>query len=321
MVAAVRQRLHPAEAVLSRSLRAAPLLAVAALLSACSSSSGGNGGATQSAPARTAGAAPSGPSVTPAPPGALVLAVIGDYGGCAVDCSEEQKVADMVHAWNPAAIVSVGDNSYDGSDRAAADVLPYAADIASGRFLPALGNEDYGDGCKPTAATALTQVLRRPRHFVAALGGGLADLFVTDTECGEPDGNTPTSTQARQLQAAVARSVARWRIVVGHRSPFSSGPSHGTPSASWLAPPGTDLVLTGHDHNFEELAAGATHYVIDGAGGHGLHPQCQPACSPLSVWRDAAHFGAVRLVITQQALRVEYVATGGIVLHTFTLKR
>lgn len=289
------------------------------MLSACSSSSGANALATQRPPAHTA--TPSGPRITPAPPGALVLGVIGDFGGCAVDCSEEQKVADMVHSWKPAAIVSVGDNTYDGPGKAAADVLPYAADIASGRFLAALGNQDYDDNCGETDVAEVTQVLGRPRHFVAALGGGLVDLFVTDTECGEPDGFTPDSGQAKELQAEVAHSVARWRIVVGHRSPFSSGPSHGTPATSWLAPPGTDLVLTGHDHNFEELVAGATHYVIDGAGGHGLHPQCQPSCSPLSVWRDDTHFGAVRLVITQQALRVEYVATGGVVLHSFTIKR
>jgi hypothetical protein len=321
VVAAVRQRLHPAEVVLSKPLRAAPLLALAALLSACSSSSGGNTTAVHSAPSAPASAQPTGPAITPAPPGALVIAVVGDYGGCAVDCSEEQKVADMVHSWNPATIISVGDNAYDGAAKAAADMVPYTPDITAGKFLGALGNEDYGDTCNPNGAAAVMQVLRKPSHYVAALGGGLVDLFVANTECGEPDGNTPGSPQAKQLQTAVAQSVARWKIVVGHRSPFSSGPSHGTPSDSWLAPPGTDLVLSGHDHNFEELVAGATHYVIDGAGGHGLHPQCQPACAPLSQWRDDAHFGAVRLVITQQALRVEYVATGGIVLHTFTLRR
>lgn len=321
MVAAVRQRLHPPEVVLSRPRRAAPLLVLAGLLTACSSSSGADAVATQRPLATRSSTAPSGAAITLAPAGALVLAVIGDYGSCAIDCSEEQKVADMVHSWNPSAIVSVGDNTYSGPGKAAADMIPYAADITSGRFLAALGNEDYGDACSQTAVAEVTQVLGRPRHFVAALGGGLVDLFVADTECGEPDGFTPDSGQAKQLQAQVAASVARWRIVAGHRSPFSSGPSHGTASASWLAPPGTDLVLTGHDHNFEELVAGATHYVIDGAGGHGLHPQCQPACSPFSVWRDDTHFGAVRLVITQNALRVEYVATGGVVLHTFTLKR
>ena len=294
------------------------LLPLPVLAAGCSSTTGA--GPTTATPPATSSGRPV--AVASPPPGALVIAVVGDYGGCAVDCSEEQKVADMVHSWAPRAIISVGDNAYDPPDKSAADMLPYAADIAAGRFLAALGNEDYGDNCsQATVAARLAALHQRDRHFVSTLGAGLLDVFVADTECGEPDGFTPGSAQAVELKAAVARSIARWRVVVGHRPPYSSGPSHGNPGSTWLAPPGTDLVLSGHDHNFEELVAGGMHYVIDGAGGHGLHPQCQPACAPQSVWRDDSHFGAVRLTITQSRLLVEYVAVGGAVLHSFALTR
>ena len=43
----------------------------------------------------------------------LVLAVIGDYGGCGVgNCEGEQQVANMVHSWNPDYILTTGDNTY-----------------------------------------------------------------------------------------------------------------------------------------------------------------------------------------------------------------
>jgi hypothetical protein len=316
MDAVLRQRLDPAEVVLSRP-RLVARGAVTALtvftLAACDSASPP---ATSAAPTAASPAAVAG-----RPPGTLVIGVIGDYGSCSTDCGDEQRVADLVHGWSPSTIISVGDNAYGDPSRTAADILPYAADLAAGRLLPAIGNEDDGDGCGPSPIDIRLRVLRHPRHFTATLGTGLVDLFVNDTECGDPDGNTAGSAQASRLRAAVAASPARWRISVGHRSPYSSGPSHGTPSVAWIAPPGVDLVLSGHDHAFEDVLVDGRHYVIDGAGGHGLNPQCQPACAAGSVWHDDTHFGAVRLTVTSTRLLVEYVAVGGLVLHSFALTR
>ncbi len=68
------------------------------------------------------GIGPHGPSATATTAGAassaVVIAVIGDYGcdttasTCAAASSESVPVANLVHSWNPTAIWTVGDNSY-----------------------------------------------------------------------------------------------------------------------------------------------------------------------------------------------------------------
>ena len=284
-------------------LRAIGTVAAAVLVCGCSSSPAGPGSAAGTA--SSSGAARQ-----------LVIAVIGDYGSCAVACGAEQRVANLVHGWHPDVVLSVGDNTYDGS--VAADMRPYAADLAAGRMLAAVGNEDYRNGCSSAAVAGVLRTLGRPAHYVAHLGGGLLDLLVTDSECGDADGNTVSSSQAADYRAAVASSQARWRISVTHRPPLSSGDGR-TPLMSWVAVPRVDLVLSGHDHAFEHLVAGGLDYVVDGAGGRSLAPLCVPACAPQSVWHDSADYGAVRLTVTPARLRVEFIAVGGRILDAFSV--
>src|SRR4051794_14437766 len=95
------------------------------------------------------------PAVDPSKPtqDQMVLAVIGDYGGCGADraCAAENQVADMVHAWNPAYILTVGDNTYQQGrpEEIVKAQAPYKADIDAGKFFPIMGNHDYGNGCTP----------------------------------------------------------------------------------------------------------------------------------------------------------------------------
>src|SRR5690349_21784301 len=73
--------------------------------------------------------------------GQLTIAVIGDYGCLASTCpalstQREAAVAGLVHSWQPDAIFTVGDNSYENGTptEVAADQQPYASDITAGRF-------------------------------------------------------------------------------------------------------------------------------------------------------------------------------------------
>ena len=82
------------------------------------------------------GAGMRGLAATSSPATAMTIAVIGDHGGCVYNCAGEQAVANLVHSWSPAAILTVGDNAYQNglSSEVAGDNQPFAADVAAGRF-------------------------------------------------------------------------------------------------------------------------------------------------------------------------------------------
>ncbi len=103
----------------------------------------------------------------PTGPGAIRFAVIGDFGQTFSDqVFPVDHVGAMMRSWNPDFIVSVGDNNYQLGLAATADVnigknftgyiypktteipveYPYPPDgPLFNRFIPCLGNHDYGD--------------------------------------------------------------------------------------------------------------------------------------------------------------------------------
>jgi hypothetical protein len=255
---------------------------------------------------------------------ALTVAVIGDYGcqpgsTCTGSSANELAVARLVHGWNPQAIITVGDNSYENGSAAAvaADQSPYTADIAAGTFYPTPGNHDWLNG----SIEPSTSVFHRPPHYVAHLGSGLVDLFVTDMNYQDPDGDGAGSHQAAQYQADVRASTATWKITTGHQAFYSSG-QHGSQGYThWAILPEIDLFLSGHDHDFEHLQIGGKAFVVNGVGGRNLIPVCRFGCIPGSIWHDDKHFGAVRLTVTPAVLTVDFVTVLGQVVHSFQLTK
>ncbi len=254
----------------------------------------------------------------------LVVAVVGDEGWCATDCRNEQAVADLVHGWAPDYVVDLGDSTYTNPvpQRAAADMRPYAEDVAANRFLALLGNEDYANHCNPEVADPVRAALGITReHGVVHLGAGLLDLLYLDSACGAEDGYTAGSVQAQQYARDLAASTARWRITLTHHPEYSSGPNGGLLLVRWVIAAGVDLFMAGHDHDFEQLEEDGRTFVVDGAGGRSLYRQCTAACVPGSVWHDDSHYGAVRLHVTPGVLTADFVAVGGTVLHSFSLQK
>jgi glycosyl hydrolase family 99 len=202
--------------------------------------------------------------------------------------------------------------------------------VEAGKFFWTPGNHDW----LTNPDTPSVNYFRRPNHYVAHLAGGLVDLFVTDMNPQDPDGDSATSKQAQEYRAAVQSSAATWKITTDHQAFFSSG-QHGTQSYThWAIMPQIDLFLSGHDHDMEHLAYQGQNFVVNGVGGRNLYgfpnPPCpNSSCPATTVWRDGTapyHFGAVRLTVGPTSLKVEFVGLSsslvtGQVLHTFTLQK
>jgi 3',5'-cyclic AMP phosphodiesterase CpdA len=100
---------------------------------------------------------------------------------------------------------------------------------------------------------------------------GNVDLFVLNS-------NNVSSRMTAWLEGALAASTARWQIVVFHHPAWTCGEYRSNPAVVDRWVPlfrryGVDLVLSGHDHNYQRFAEWrGVRYVVHGGGGAHLYP-------------------------------------------------
>lgn len=223
---------------------------------------------------------------------------IGDWGRDGAD-RQKQVAAAMAAAAadvDSRFVLSVGDNFYPAGVSSARDpqwrtsfeeIYPQAA--LHTPWYVALGNHDHrGD---PDAQIAYSQQSRRwrmpARYYVAtseqtAMPG--LDLFVLDTAPMLPmHGELLAQTirgrfswgrrddQLAWLDAALGRSRAPWKVVVGHH-PIYTGGRHGEPPeliadlAPILEKHSVQAYVAGHDHVLQHVRRGPVDYIVTGSG-------------------------------------------------------
>lgn len=249
-----------------RRLRAtAVTLALAlSLVTGCGAPSASAG---QDVPAPTTGA--------PSPTRPVRLAVAGDVGTAD---AVEQATADAMDRLEAEgdfnALVLLGDNIYPDGDVALAGpaVLgPFAPVLDGGTVLyAALGNHDVRTADGEPQLTAL----RMPGRWYDVRLGPLALIVLDSTRVDDP-------AQLRWLERTLARTAdeaAPWTVVAQHHPPYSAG-RHGShePSQRLLVPLfvryGVDLVLAGHDHDYQRSTPQrGVVYLVSGGGGAALRP-------------------------------------------------
>jgi hypothetical protein len=212
---------------------------------------------------------------TPDEPEVHRFAAVGDFG---TGGARPGRVANLIDDLGVEAVLTTGDNSYGANpidENIGRHYEPYLGDYrgaygsgaTENRFWPALGNHDYTDGGGLAAYLDYFHLPGNERYYDVVLGP--IHVFAVNTNYQEPDGITATSVQARWLRDAVAASTAPWQVVILHHSPYSSGLEHGSnPTLQWpFAQWGVDLVLSGHDHDYERHEVDGTPFVVTGLGG------------------------------------------------------
>ena len=268
------------------------------------------------------------------------FAVIGDYGSNTLN---EARVADLVAGWNPAFVVTTGDNNYDHGAAGTIDRNigqyysafignyqgQYGAGSPTNRFWPSLGNHDWralscdGDTCTGPYFDYFT-LPGNERYYNVDMG--LIRLFVVDSDDAEPDGITADSAQAAWLQAGLAASTACFDVVVFHDSPYSTGIHHGSsphmrwPFAAW----GADVVMSGHEHNYERLDVAGMPYFVNGLGGKSKYKFGNVNVLPpgvTSLARYNAKYGAMLVTVNESGLTSQFFNTDGALIDTYTLSK
>jgi hypothetical protein len=196
----------------------------------------------------------------------------------------QAKVADLVASWKPDFVISTGDNNYPKGEAATIDAnigKYYAAFIGNykgihgpgskeNRFFPVLGNHDWdapGQGCKAYVEYFTLPGNERYYDFV----WGPVHFFMIDNDGHEPDGTKPGSKQHQWFVKAAEASKSPFQVFVAHHPPYSSGDHGNIKGTDWdLETHGVELMLCGHDHNYERIQQDGITYVVNGAGGGNL---------------------------------------------------
>jgi len=171
----------------------------------------------------------------------------------------QQATADLVGSIDPDAVLTLGDNQYpDGS----LDRFRAGFDRNWGRYKsiihPAVGNHEYGTTGAGGYFAYFGQSAGAPDagYYSFDLAGW--HLIALNSECGRIGGCGAGSPQERWLRADLAAHPSDCSLAYLHRPRYSSG-HHGDnvdSSVLWsdLQAAGVELVLAGHDHDYERFA-------------------------------------------------------------------
>ena len=201
-------------------------------------------------------------------PGPASLIAVGDIASCTTD--DDEATARVV-AQLPGTLAVLGDAVYEkgAEEEFARCYLP-----AWGRFLSrtraALGNHEYANGDSDAAAAKRVFGLRGQGWYSYELGAW--HVIVLNSYC-DFIRCQAGSPQWRWLRADLTRHrSARCTLAYWHHPRWSSG-EHGSdtrlaPFWDLLAAAKADLVLAGHDHDYERFAPlkGIRSFVV-GTGG------------------------------------------------------
>jgi hypothetical protein len=253
------------------------------------------------------------------------------------DCMEGATAALMLSD-PPTAVLPLGDNQYECGSLSAYQTS-YAA--SWGRLLaitrPVPGNHEYYTGSSTDPCDSTVSGAGYYGYFGAAAGDptrgyysydlGPWHLIALNAQCSHVGGCGAGSPEETWLKADLAAHPDRCVLAYWHQPRFSSGQHGDDPTyvAFWddLYAAGADVVLNGHDHDYERFApqtpagvadpaAGIREFVV-GTGGRNHDAFITDA--PNSEARNNTTFGVLRLQLRPTGYDWQFVPTPG---GTFT---
>jgi len=237
------------------------------------------------------------------------LLVIGDFGSGG---NAEYSVAGAMQSWTQthdvAAILTTGDDLYTSDvDKAWTTPFGWVADAG----IPVWATWGNHDNQRPKAVNA---AFGDPPRWSQHQWGNVDVVSIDSTDVGSTE-------QAQWLQSTL--STATSPVIVAEHYPAYSCSYHGDSTAvrkNWaplFEQAGVEMVLAGHEHNYQRFEVGGVEYVVSGGGGAGLYAlkDCAKSHPPRVAGDSIHHFLAIDQDPT--GLHVQVVASDGSIVDTF----
>jgi hypothetical protein len=185
-------------------------------------------------------------------------------------------------------------------------------------FYATLGNHDYLRPDGPAAEilyTQKSQSWKMPATYYTYTAGPV-QFFAIDTI--ELSDSALPNKEMAWLDAEIAESKARWKIVYGHYQIYSATRGDEQNLIKRLLPilrNRVDVYLCGHDHNLQELKPeDGVHFFVSGGGGAGVYPFRQPNYSH-SIFKQE-QYGFTVLDADRDQIKLRFIGLSGEELYS-----
>jgi acid phosphatase type 7 len=264
------------------------------------------------------------PSVEKAP----VVVSAGDIAVCAREGDE--ATAKLVEGIDGATVLTLGDNAYpEGS----AEDFEECYDPSWGQFKnrtkPVPGNHEYYTEGARGYFQYFGEAAGDPEEGYYSYELGSWHIVALNSNCGEAQIRcSPSSTQVRWLEdvlAADADEEEGCTLAYMHHPRFSSGEEHGsydTMEPMWeaLYEAEAEVVLSGHEHNYERFApqdpsgkadpeGGIRQFVVGTGGGASDYPILEPLAN--SEVQNDESYGVLKLTLRPKGYEWRFLSAEG----------
>ncbi len=254
-----------------------------------------------------------------------VLVGAGDISDCAEAGSEATaKLLDKI----PGTVMAVGDLAYPSGSKENFACYDRTWGRAKDRTRPAVGNHEFHAGSATYYFEYFGKTAGDPTGGYYSYELGAWHIIVLNSECAGVGGCETGSRQEKWLRQDLAEHPASCTLAYWHKPLFSSGGAHGNnpeiaPLWKALYRAHADIVVNGHDHDYERFAlqnptgqADPKHGIrefVAGTGGKTL--RTFGTVKPNSEIRADKVFGVLKLTLHPKKYEWEFIPTAG---ETFT---
>ena len=237
-----------------------------------------------------------------------VLVGAGDIAVC--DSDNDELTAELLDAV-PGTVFTTGDNAYEnGTTEEFNNCYAPTWGRHKERTKPTPGNHEY----KTDNASGYFEYFNNiPEYYAYELGTWRVYALNSEIDISE------TSPQMAWLKDDLAANPAQCVLAYWHQPRWSSGTHHGSDDdyqALWqvLYQAGAELVINGHEHNYERfaemnaegaIASPGLREIVIGTGGRDLYEFGSPL--PASEIRDFSTYGVLKVTLRADAYDWEFI--------------
>ena len=255
-----------------------------------------------------------------------VLVGAGDIADCR-DLSGAEATAKLLEKI-PGTVMAVGDLAYPDGTKENFDCYDRTWGRVKDRTRPAPGNHEFHSAGASFYFQYFGPAAGDPKDGFYSYDLGTWHIIVLNSECVEVGGCEAGSREEKWLRADLAAHPIACTLAYFHKPLFSSSGAHGDDLALkpfWQAlyDANADVVISGHDHDYERFAPqtpngfedrgrGIREFVV-GTGGKNHRPFGEPHRN--SEVRDASAFGVLKLTLKPDSYDWKFIPEAG---KTFT---
>jgi alkaline phosphatase len=243
-------------------------------------------------------------------PSPMTMVAVGDIGSC--DAQADDAVASLAKELG-GTIASLGDTVYEsGSDQEFSRCFDPAWGPMKSRIHPAVGNHEYETDGAAGYFDYFGRAAGQRGQGWYSYDLGAWHVVVLNSNCGIVACGA-SSPQVQWLRSDLSQADASCLLAYWHHPRWSSG-RHGSqafvqPFWDALTAAGVDVILNGHDHDYERVAVGGVTQFVVGTGGRSLYEFTKQPLPTTQVRSDNA-YGALWLELYAGGYGWRFVGLG-----------